>query len=302
MPTRPSTSLSPAQGCYPHALDPGLRFHQRHRHDWLKTLRARIEKNKKASLAAAASAAAHAVTSAEPLLADAVALAPAEPLAVSDGASANCAAELEALRANVRELRAFKASLTVAEPIAFVMAEPLVLTFVAPVVPILAEPFEIAPAPAPGELRKQARRKQARRGTAAAKVKKERSALKLEKKQWMVKLRRLKKSAGADTRALMLLKEADSMGFAALLAANVDDLPPSMLYLRPLLMNQLAVLKSKCKKRCGWHQGVIEAASAAMFLTSRALYVQLKLMSHSDRLLKASTFLKTCSSATNTLA
>lgn len=30
------------------------------------------------------------------------------------------------------------------------------------------------------------------------------------------------------------------MGFAALLAANVDDLPPSMLYLRPLLMNQLA--------------------------------------------------------------
>ena len=64
------------------------------------------------------------------------------------------------------------------------------------------------------------------------------------------------------------------MGFAALLAANVDDLPPSMLYLRPLLMNQLAVLKSKGKKRCVWHQGVIEAASA-MFLTSRAAYAQL---------------------------
>lgn len=62
------------------------------------------------------------------------------------------------------------------------------------------------------------------------------------------------------------------MGFAALLAANVDDLPPSMLYLRPLLMNQLGdVLKSKGKKRCVWHQGVIEAASA-MFLTSRAAY------------------------------
>ena len=45
------------------------------------------------------------------------------------------------------------------------------------------------------------------------------------------------------------------MGFAALLAANVDDLAPSMLYLRPLLMNQLAVLKSKGKKRCVWHQG-----------------------------------------------
>jgi hypothetical protein len=44
-----------------------------------------------------------------------------------------------------------------------------------------------------------------------------------------------------------------------------------MLYLRPLLMNQLAVLKSKGKKRCVWHQGVIEAASA-MFLTSRAAY------------------------------
>ena len=62
------------------------------------------------------------------------------------------------------------------------------------------------------------------------------------------------------------------MGFAALLAANVDDVPPSMLYLRPLLMNQLGdVLKSKGKKRCVWHQGVIEAASA-MFLTSRAAY------------------------------
>jgi hypothetical protein len=179
------------------------------------------EKNRKASLAAAASAAAYAMVSAEPLLADAVALEPAEPLAVSDGATANCVAELEALRAEVRELRAFKASLTVAEPIAFAMAEPLVLTFVAPVVPILAEPFVLAPAPAPGELRKQARRKQARRGTAAAKVK----------------------------------KEADWMGFAALLAANVDDLAPSMLYLRPLLMNQLAVLKSKGKKRCVWHQG-----------------------------------------------
>ena len=83
------------------------------------------------------------------------------------------------------------------------------------------------------------------------------------------------------------LLEAEEYGVTA---ANVDDLPPSMLYLRPLLMNQLAVLKSKCKKRCGWHQGVIEAASAAMFLTSRALYAQLKLMSHSDRLLKASTF------------
>jgi len=110
------------------------------------------EKNKKASLAAAASAAAHAMISAEPLFADAVALAPAEPLDVSDGAIANCVAELEALRAVVRELRAFKASLTVAEPIAFAMAEPLVLTFVAPVVPILAEPFVKAPAPAPGEL------------------------------------------------------------------------------------------------------------------------------------------------------
>jgi hypothetical protein len=90
--------------------------------------------------------------SAEPLFAAAVALAPAEPLDVSDGAIANCVAELEALRAVVRELRAFKASLTVAEPIAFAVAEPLVLTFVAPVVPILAEPFVMAPAPAPGEL------------------------------------------------------------------------------------------------------------------------------------------------------
>ena len=180
--------------------------------------------------------------------------------AVPSTANPFTGADAEAAWHELQELRAFKASLVEARPVPLVEAQPLAL----------ARP---APSRSGAATSKAAKLKEARREAAAAKVKKERSELKVQRKRLRLQLERLRRSATRDRRKLMELEKSDSMGLARLLASNIEDLPPSMAYLRPLINCQLAVLKSK-SGRCNWHPAVLEAASA-IFCTSRSAYAEL---------------------------
>jgi hypothetical protein len=92
-------------------------------------------------------------------------------------------------------------------------------------------------------------------------LKKEKALLADKGKLERRKLKRLRKSAAAQGERLMELESEFSKKLSALLTKHQEELPSAMIYLRPLIENQLSVLTNK-SGRCMWHPSVLEACSA----------------------------------------